>query len=151
MNAFVLHDTSDAREALRWGTSAAAITAAHAALIALGLAWYTQRPPPGVSIPTIMVDMAPATASPQPTPMDIAPGPVMQEADASPPVETARPGVVSVGVDDDSAMKKVVAGLDEAGIAVTELSLHLPSLDEVFFSLTGRHDSDGAEDEEGAA
>ena len=50
-----------------------------------------QRPPPGVSIPTIMVDMAPATASPQPTPMDIAPGPEMQEADASPPVEHARP------------------------------------------------------------
>ena len=68
--------------------------AAHAALIALGMAWYTQRPPPGVSIPTIMVDMAPATASPQPTPMDIAPGPEMQEADASPPVEQAKPETV---------------------------------------------------------
>ncbi len=42
-------------------------------------------------MPTIMVDMAPATASPEPTPMDIAPGPVMQEADASPPVEQAKP------------------------------------------------------------
>jgi protein TonB len=49
------------------------------------MAWYTQRPPPGVTMPTIMVDMAPATASPQPTPMDLAPGPVMQQADASPP------------------------------------------------------------------
>ena len=87
MNAFVLHDTSDATGALRWGTSATLIVAAHAALIALGMAWYTQRPPPGVTIPTIMVDMAPATASPQPTPMDIAPGAEMQEADASPPVE----------------------------------------------------------------
>lgn len=91
MNAFVLHDTSDATGALRWGTSATVIVAAHAALIALGMAWYTQRPPPGVSIPTIMVDMAPATASPEPTPMDIAPGPEMQEADASPPAETAKP------------------------------------------------------------
>ena len=94
MNAFVLHDTSDTNDALRWGTSAALIVAAHVALIALGMAWYTQRPPPGVSIPTIMVDMAPATASPQPTPMDIAPGPEMQEADASPPVEQARPETV---------------------------------------------------------
>ncbi len=94
MNAFVLHDTSDANGALRWGTSATLIVAAHAALIALGMAWYTQRPPPGVTLPTIMVDMAPATASPQPTPMDIAPGPVMQEADASPPVETAKPETV---------------------------------------------------------
>jgi len=94
MNAFVLHDTSDANGALRWGTSATLIVAAHAALIALGMAWYTQRPPPGVSIPTIMIDMAPATASPEPTPMDIAPGPVMQEADASPPSEQAKPETV---------------------------------------------------------
>ena len=94
MNAFVLHDTSDATGALRWGTSATLIVAAHAALIALGMAWYTQRPPPGVTIPTIMVDMAPATASPQPTPMDIAPGPEMQEADASPPSEQAKPETV---------------------------------------------------------
>jgi len=89
MNAFVLHDTSDATGVLRWGTSATAIVAAHAALIALAMAWYTQRPPPGVTIPTIMVDMAPATASRAPTPMDIAPGPEMQQADASPP-EPAR-------------------------------------------------------------
>jgi protein TonB len=94
MNAFVLHDTSDATGALRWGTSATAIVAAHAALIALGMAWYTQRPPPGVTIPMIMVDMAPATASPEPTPMDIAPGPEMQQADASPPSEPAKPETV---------------------------------------------------------
>ncbi|HTE79241.1 MAG TPA: energy transducer TonB [Reyranella sp.] len=94
MNAFVLHDTSDATGALRWGTSATLIVAAHAALIALGMAWYTQRPPPGVTIPTIMVDMAPATASPQPTPMDIAPGPEMQAADGSPPLEQAKPETV---------------------------------------------------------
>jgi len=94
MNAFVLHDTSDATGALRWGTSATVILAAHAALIALGMAWYTQRPPPGVTIPTIMVDMAPATASPAPTPMDIAPGPDMQAADASPPSEQAKPEAV---------------------------------------------------------
>ena len=94
MNAFVLHEPSDANGALRWGTSAALIVSAHAALIALGMAWYTQRPRPGVTIPTIMVDMAPATASPQPTPMDIAPGPEMQAADASPPVEQAKPETV---------------------------------------------------------
>ena len=32
-----------------------------------------------------MVDMAPVSSSPQPTPMDLAPGPIMQAADASPP------------------------------------------------------------------
>ena len=36
-------------------------------------------------MPAIMVDMAPVSSSSQPTPMDLAPGPVMQQADASPP------------------------------------------------------------------
>ncbi|MFG2044776.1 ATP-binding cassette domain-containing protein [Dactylosporangium sp. NPDC048998] len=45
-------------------------------------------------------------------------------------------GVMSVPVADDSAMTAVVRRLDEAGISVIELSLHLPSLDEVFFTLT---------------
>ncbi|TDO67623.1 oleandomycin transport system ATP-binding protein [Kribbella sp. VKM Ac-2571] len=55
----------------------------------------------------------------------------------------ARPSVdvvntlVSVPVSDGSSMPVVVRRLDEAGIAVTELSLRLPSLDEVFLALTG--------------
>ena len=76
------HDQAAVR---RWGTSAFAIVAAHAALIALAMNWYTQRPVPGVSLPAIMVDMAPVSSAPQPTQMDLAPGPVMQQADASPP------------------------------------------------------------------
>ncbi|GAB2558142.1 ATP-binding cassette domain-containing protein [Kribbella endophytica] len=44
---------------------------------------------------------------------------------------------VSVPVSDGSSMPVVVRRLDEAGIAVTELSLRLPSLDEVFLALTG--------------
>jgi periplasmic protein TonB len=94
MNAFVLHDVGDQSGVLRWGASAAAIVALHAALLALGLAWYTQHPPPGITMPAIMVDMAPASSSPQPTPMDLAPGPVMQQADASPPPEPAKPQIV---------------------------------------------------------
>ena len=89
MNAFVLHDVGDQSGVLRWGASAAAIVALHAALLALGLAWYTQHPLPGITMPAIMVDMAPASSSPQSTPMDLAPGPVMQQADASPPPEPA--------------------------------------------------------------
>ncbi len=85
MNAFALHDVSDHAGVRRWGSSAIAIVAAHAALIALAMTWITQRPSPGVSLPVIMVDMAPVSSSPQPTPMDLAPGPIMQAADASPP------------------------------------------------------------------
>ena len=45
--------------------------------------------------------------------------------------------VVSAPVPDGTSMPIVVRRLDEAGIAVTELSLRLPSLDEVFLALTG--------------
>jgi protein TonB len=85
VNAFALHDLSDQAAVRRWGTSAFAIVAAHAALIAVAMSWTSQRPTPGVSMPAIMVDMAPVSSAPQPTPMDLAPGPVMQQADASPP------------------------------------------------------------------
>src|SRR6478736_3116795 len=94
MNAFALHEVHDQAAVRRWGTSAFAIVAAHAALIALAMNWYTQRPVPGVSMPAVMVDMAPVSSSPQPTPMDLAPGPVMQQADASPPPEAAKPETV---------------------------------------------------------
>jgi periplasmic protein TonB len=93
VNAFALHDISDQAAVRRWGVSAMAIVAAHAALIALAMNWYTQRPVPGVSLPAIMVDMAPVSSAPQPTQMDLAPGPVMQQADASPPEPAAAEAV----------------------------------------------------------
>ena len=48
---------------------------------------------------------------------------------------------LSVPVTGDDALPAAVAGLHAAGIGVTELSLHLPTLDEVFFTLTGRPDT----------
>jgi oleandomycin transport system ATP-binding protein len=39
----------------------------------------------------------------------------------------------------------VVARLRAAGLAVDEFSLHLPSLDEVFFTLTGTRTQDAEE------
>jgi len=51
-------------------------------------------------------------------------------------------GALTVAVDGDTVLPEVVSRLSAAGIGVDELSLHLPSLDEVFFTLTGlRHDS----------
>jgi oleandomycin transport system ATP-binding protein len=47
---------------------------------------------------------------------------------------------------------RTVARLAEEGIAVTELALRLPSLDEVFYALTGRVETtDAALETEGAA
>jgi oleandomycin transport system ATP-binding protein len=58
-------------------------------------------------------------------------------AEAAP--ESPGRGVLSVPVKGDEALAAAVSRLSAAGISVTELSLHLPSLDEVFFTLTGRH------------
>ncbi len=85
MNAYALHDTADDAQGLRWSSSAIAIVALHAAVIALAISWYRPLTPPGITLPAIMVDMSPVTSAPQTTQLDLAPGPVMQQADASPP------------------------------------------------------------------
>ncbi|MBB4940994.1 hypothetical protein FHR32_005371 [Streptosporangium album] len=45
----------------------------------------------------------------------------------------------TVPVEGDAVFTEIVRRLDQERIAVTELILRLPSLDEVFFTLTGRH------------
>ncbi|MEU4692498.1 ATP-binding cassette domain-containing protein [Actinoplanes sp. NPDC023714] len=50
----------------------------------------------------------------------------------------SRPGAASVPVTSDAALAETVLQLSRDGIEVTELALHLPSLDEVFHTLTGR-------------
>ena len=62
---------------------------------------------------------------------------LIAEIGTSLPVFPAR-GTVAVPVAGDEALTAAVDRLNAAGIAVTELSLHLPSLDEVFFSLTSK-------------
>ncbi len=57
----------------------------------------------------------------------------------SAPEHLAR-GVISAPVSGDQAMTDAVREFAWAGIGITELSLHLPSLDEVFFTLTGTRD-----------
>jgi oleandomycin transport system ATP-binding protein len=69
--------------------------------------------------------------------------------------ELARPGdepftdnqLVSVRIDDRSALGHAVRRLDDAGIAIDDLSLRRPSLDEVFLSITG-HLAENAEKED---
>jgi oleandomycin transport system ATP-binding protein len=51
-------------------------------------------------------------------------------------------GRLTVPVNDEDALPATVARLGAAGISVTELSLHLPSLDEVFMTLTGKPTED---------
>jgi len=62
---------------------------------------------------------------------------IVAEAVGTRPTVDVVNALVSVPVSDGTSMPVVVRRLDEAGIAVTELSLRLPSLDEVFLALTG--------------
>jgi oleandomycin transport system ATP-binding protein len=56
-------------------------------------------------------------------------------------------GSLTVRVEGDEVLPDVVARLRAAGITVDELSLHLPSLDEVFFTLTGTRSGDSRDPE----
>ena len=57
-------------------------------------------------------------------------------------VPEVRDGLISAPITDPRLMPAVVRRLDEAGVAVGELSLRKSSLDEVFFALTGHHTDD---------
>ncbi|WP_420123081.1 ATP-binding cassette domain-containing protein [Nakamurella sp.] len=55
-----------------------------------------------------------------------------------PPVSTGRNELTAAVDTGEQALAATVGRLAEAGIGVTELSLHLPTLDEVFMTLTGQ-------------
>ncbi|MBB5873618.1 oleandomycin transport system ATP-binding protein [Allocatelliglobosispora scoriae] len=63
---------------------------------------------------------------------------ILSEVSSGAQADEIRKGVLAVPVGNDAALTESVARFAAARISVTELSLHLPSLDEVFFSLTGR-------------
>jgi oleandomycin transport system ATP-binding protein len=62
---------------------------------------------------------------------------ILRELTHVEPEEGAR-GELTARVDDDSLLPELVRRVSDAGIHVHELSLHLPSLDEVFLTLTGK-------------
>ncbi len=62
------------------------------------------------------------------------------------PAEDTGRGALTVAVDSDAALAATVSRLHLAGVSVTELSLHLPSLDEVFFTITGQPADPGSEE-----
>jgi oleandomycin transport system ATP-binding protein len=57
-------------------------------------------------------------------------------------VEQPAPDLLAVPVADDQALTAIVGQLAAERIAVSELALRLPSLDEVFYALTGERTSD---------
>jgi oleandomycin transport system ATP-binding protein len=65
--------------------------------------------------------------------------------------EQPAPDQLSVPVADDHALTTIVGELAREGISVSELSLRLPSLDEVFYSLTGTKQTADAETDSSSA
>jgi oleandomycin transport system ATP-binding protein len=63
----------------------------------------------------------------------------------------AETGLVTVAVSDPAMAAAVVRRLDDAGIVATELTLRLPSLDEVFLTLTGHRAEEDDLEREGTA
>ncbi len=58
-------------------------------------------------------------------------------------------GLVTVSVPDPAVLRAASQRLDDSGLEVAELALRRPSLDEVFFSLTG-HPAEDQRDDEGS-
>jgi len=60
----------------------------------------------------------------------------------------AENGVATAQVGDSVLVRHVFRELDDRGIELAEFALRKPSMDEVFFSLTGRRASDESSDED---
>jgi oleandomycin transport system ATP-binding protein len=70
---------------------------------------------------------------------------MLADLTGGPPTRDTATGLLTARVDDPVLLSALVRRLDDAGITADELALRLPSLDEVFLSLTG-HGTDGATD-----
>ena len=71
---------------------------------------------------------------------------VVTRLTGAPPDVRRETGLVTATAADPAVLAELVRRLDEQGIVAAELALRLPSLDEVFLTLTGRH----AEDQDAA-
>jgi periplasmic protein TonB len=85
MNPFALH-LPERRGFSRWTLAGVTILMAHAAIVAAVALWYARRPVEPNILPAIAVTLAPVeSSSPEVQDQDIAVGPTMQQAEATPP------------------------------------------------------------------
>jgi protein TonB len=66
----------------RWSLASLVMVALHAGLFAAFAGWRPDATPMGSTMPAILVDLSPASASLETQQLDLAPGPPMQQADA---------------------------------------------------------------------
>ncbi|GAA3026026.1 ATP-binding cassette domain-containing protein [Actinokineospora globicatena] len=100
----------------------------HGKVIAAGTPYELKRRTGGQSLqvrPTVAAD-TPAIAA------------ILRDLTGIDPLVNADAGLLSTPVDNPMLLSAVVRRLDEAGITADEIGLRLPSLDDVFLTLTGR-------------
>jgi protein TonB len=90
MTAMALLDRDDDRDLGRWLLAAAIVLAVHAGIAATYFLWFSQAPAGAPQSPPVLIDMSPLPASPE-SPMDIAPGPEMVEAQPPPEPQVIEP------------------------------------------------------------
>ncbi len=106
--------------ALRWGTAAAVVVAAHGAGAWVALNWHPAEAMPNDPPPAVMIELAPLAVAPPAPPQEVAPGPQMTEAqpevtpDTSTPVEDTPDPTPPTPVDTIEPIKPDPAPVEEA-------------------------------------
>lgn len=90
MTAIALIDRDDGRDLGRWLLAAAIVLSVHVGIAATYFLWFAQSPAGAPQAPPIIVDMSPMPAAPE-SPMDVAPGPEMVEAQPPPEPKIVEP------------------------------------------------------------
>jgi protein TonB len=83
MTAATMFDHHERSDVYRWMTSALIVTALHGLLFVGWNFWPEPPAPAGGALPPVVIELSLVSATPQTTPLDLAPGPVMQQSDAS--------------------------------------------------------------------
>jgi protein TonB len=83
MTAATMFDHHERADVYRWTTSALIVTALHGLVFVGWNSWPDSSPPAGGSLPPVVIELSLVSATPQTTPLDLAPGPVMQQSDSS--------------------------------------------------------------------
>jgi len=80
---------------------------------------------------------------------------IVADVTGTAPEVSEETGLVTVPASNPALLPAVVRRMDEAGLMAAELAFRLPSLDEVFLTLTGHHAENGPDesliDDEGRA
>ena len=83
MTAVTMFDDRERADVYRWVTSALIVTALHSLVFVSWTFWPEPLPPVGDAHPQVVIELSLVPTTTQDTPLDLAPGEVMQESEAS--------------------------------------------------------------------